>query len=83
MSLGLGGNGPPNAGRLGTRGESGNVVRWREGWFEEIGASVGWEVAKHDKPEILKRAELLLKIFSRPRSGLLSIVDAVRAIADV
>ena len=82
-SLGLGGDGPPIPGRPFVRGESGNVVRWRAGWLEEVGLAFGWELDKHDKLAILCRAEAGLKILSPVvRTGLLGIADNVLALLD-
>ena len=81
-SLGLNIFGPPVGGRPGTRGNTGCVIRWGEGWFEEVRETLGWEVERHDDSEVTKRVDLLLHIFSPRQSRLEAILDGSLAIMD-
>ena len=83
-SLGLNAE-QPSEGRPQVRGQAGFVKRWGELWFEEIRdtPSFGWEFEKHDKMQVSKLVELLLKRFRQKRqSQPLAICDTHRAIAD-
>ena len=73
--LGLGVFGPPADGRPNVRGESGRVLRWGEGWLEEIRDTLGWSMQKKDDVEIKRRVDLLVQIFVRPRSRSQALMD--------
>ena len=78
--------GPVVAGRPDVRGHSGYVVRWGEGWFEEIrDGGPGWSIQRDDKSGVAFRVDLLLDIFRpRRRSGLPALMNSVQvSISDV
>ena len=54
QSLGIGDD-PPVGGFPLVRGQTGCVIRWGAGWFEEVRDQLGWRVRKDDKPESNKR----------------------------
>ena len=73
--LGLGFFGAPADGRPNVRGESGRVLRWGEGWLEEIRDTLGWSMQKKDDVEIKRRVDLLVQIFVRPRARSQALMD--------
>ena len=68
------------AGRLDSRGQTGYVFRWGEGWFEEIrDGGPGWKFNRDDRSAVDLRVKLLLDIFrSRQRSGLPALLNSVQ-----
>ena len=67
---------PPEGGFPQIRGHSAFVCRWGSGWFEEMRDSLGFEIRRHDKPEVAKRSAVLVQLFRRARaSQLLSLVS--------
>ena len=75
QALGIAGE-PPVGGFPEVRGHSGRVIRWGEGWFEEVRDSLGWDVRKDDKPELAKRVDILMNLFKRHR--VVATMDALR-----
>ena len=82
--LGIGGD-PPVGGFPLVRGQTGCVIRWGSGWFEEIRDRMGWTVRKDDRTELARRADVLMDIFKRHRvtATLDALCDAPLAILDV
>ena len=58
------------------------MIRWGEGWFEEVRETLGWEIERHDVFEVNKRVGLLLNIFSPRQSRLEAILDGSLALMD-
>jgi len=84
QNLGIGGD-PPVGGFPLVRGQTGCVIRWGAGWFEEVRDQLGWRVRKHDKPELNKRADVLMDLFKRHRVTVTldAICNAPLALMDV
>ena len=82
--LGIGGD-PPVGGFPLVRGQTGCVIRWGSGWFEEIRDRMGWTVRKDDRTELARRADVLMDLFKRHRvtATLDALCDAPLAILDV
>jgi len=81
-SLGLNAFGPPVAGRPGIRGEAGCVIRWGEGWFEEVHERLGWRVPRKDHVASQDRVEILKSLFAPPPSRLQALRDRQLALTD-
>ncbi len=73
---------PLIAGRPAVRGQSGYVLRWGEGWFEEIrDGGPGWRFPQENKSALDLRINLLLDIFQRRHSFVpLALVDSADSV---
>ena len=84
QKLGIGGD-PPVGGFPLVRGQTGCVIRWGSGWFEEIRDQMSWTVRKDDRFELARRADVIMDIFKRHRVtvALDAISDAPLSVLDV
>ena len=82
QELGLGLLGPPVGGRPNTRGGTGAVIRWGEGWFEEVRDGVGWNINRKDEPATKVRVDILIMLVVQTRSRLDSLLDEQLCIVD-
>ena len=75
---------PPVGGRPCVRGQTGNVFRWGDGWFEPIrDGGLGWAFAKTDHSEVDARVQFLDSIFGRQRpQSHLPLHDVILSVMD-
>ena len=58
------------------------MIRWGEGWLEEIRESLGWRICRNDHAAVDERVDVLKEIFVPRVSRMQALMDAQLALQD-